>query len=268
MPINVMQKTIARLRTLLKYRELFFLFLSRDIKLKYRRSFLGYLWSILNPFLNMIVLSIVFSNLFARGIPNFPIYVLIGSILFTFMSESTSRSLFSVIQNTGLLKKIYVPKYIFTLATVTSELIIFLFSLGALVIMIVVTKAPVSWRFFFVFIPIAEVYIFCIGMGLFLAQASVFFRDIRHIWVVIITAWNFLSAIFYPADILPDYLYRIVSRYNPMFFYITMFRNFTIGGSNISNLDMALRGAVAAGLMLLVGLVSFSYSKNKFILYI
>jgi lipopolysaccharide transport system permease protein len=216
----------------------------------------------------MIVLSIVFSNLFARGTQHFPIYVLIGSVLFSYMSESTTRSLYSVIGNTGLLKKIYVPKYIFTLATVTSELIIFLFSLGALIIMIVVTRAPVSWRFFFVLIPIIEVYVFCVGVGLFLAQAAVFFRDIRHIWVVIITAWNFLSAIFYPADILPDYLYRIISRFNPMYFYITMFRNFTIGSSGSGSLDLALRGAVAAGLMLVVGIVSFSYTKNKFILYI
>ena len=266
--MSIIQKTVTRMHTLLKYRELFFQLVSRDIKLKYRRSFLGYIWSILNPFLNMIVLSIVFSNLFARGIPQFSIYVLIGSILFSFMSGSTSRSLTSIIGNTGLLKKIYVPKYIFTLTTVTSELIIFLFSLGALIIMLIATQTPVSWRFIFIFIPILELYIFCIGVGLFLAQATVFFRDIQYIWSVIITAWQFLSAIFYPADILPAYLYHLVSHYNPMYFYITMFRNFTIGGPNIGSLDLALRGAVAAGLILLVGLVCFSYSKNKFILYI
>ena len=268
MPMKTLQKTITRLRTLLKYRELFFQLVSRDIKLKYRRSFLGYLWSILNPLLTMVVLSIVFSNHFAQGIPNFSIYVLIGSMLFSFMSVSAGRSLNSVIENAGLLKKIYVPKYIFTLATVTSELVSFLFSLGALIIMIIAARTPVSWRFFFVLIPIMEMYFFCVGLGLFLAQATVFFRDIRHIWAVIITAWQFLSAIFYPITILPDYLSRLVSRYNPMYFFITMFRNFTIGGPNMSSLDLAFRGAVAAGLMLLVGIVCFSYSKNKFILYI
>jgi len=266
--MNIIQKTIIRLQTLLKYRELFFQLVSRDIKLRYRRSFLGYLWSILNPFLNMIVLSIVFSNLFARGIPQFSIYVLIGSILFSFMSGSTSRSLNSVTGNTGLLKKIYVPKYIFTLTAVTSELVIFLFSLGALIIMLIATKTPFSWRFFFVFIPIVELYFFCIGLGLFLAQAVVFFRDIQHIWTVFLTAWQFLTAIFYPVDILPNYLREIISRYNPMYFYITMFRNFTIGGPNLGSLDLALRGAVAAVLALLTGVVCFSYSKNKFILYI
>jgi len=266
--MNIIKKAVTRLHTFLKYRELFFQLVSRDIKLKYRRSFLGYIWSILNPFLNMVVLSIVFSSLFAQGIPQFPIYVLIGSTLFSFMSGSTSRSLTSVIGNTGLLKKIYVPKYIFTLTTVTSELVIFLFSLGALIIMLFATRTPVSWRFALILIPIVELYIFCIGVGLFLAQATVFFRDIQYIWSVVITAWQFLSALFYPADILPDYLYFAVSHYNPMYFYITMFRNFTIGGPNMGSLDLAFRGAVAAGLVLLVGLVCFSYSKNKFILYI
>jgi len=103
---------------------------------------------------------------------------------------------------------------------------------------------------------------------LFLAQATVFFRDTVHIWGVVTTAWMFLSAIFYPVEILPDRLYFFVTNFNPMYFYITMFRNFTIGEAYMGSLDLAIRGAVAAALMLLIGLVSFAYSKNKFILHI
>ncbi|MCL2380286.1 MAG: ABC transporter permease [Treponema sp.] len=263
-----MQRTISRLRTLLRYRELFFQLVSRDIKLKYRRSFLGYIWSMLNPLLTMIVLTVVFSNIFGRGIEHFPIYVIIGQLLFSLMGGATSRSLNSVIGNASLLKKIYVPKYIFTLAIVSSEMVSFIFSLGALVVLIIATSVPITGRFVFVLIPIIQLYIFCIGLGLFLAQATVFFRDTQHIWGVVTTAWMFLSAIFYPVEILPDRLYYIVTNYNPMFFYITMFRNFTIGGAYMGSLDLAIRGAIAAGAMLLLGLVSFSYSKNKFILHI
>jgi len=252
----------------LKYRELFFQLVSRDIKLKYRRSFLGYIWSMLNPLLTMLVMLIVFSNLFARGVQNFPIYLLIGSMLFSFMSGAVSRSLPSVLGNAALLKKVYVPKYIFTLAVVTSELITFLFSLGALVILIITTKTPLTVRFIFIIIPIIQLYIFSIGLGLFMAQATVFFRDLIHIWNVVSTAWLYLSAIFYPVSILPEWLCTVVTRYNPMYFYITMFRNFTIGGPNMGSLDLAIRGGVTAVLMLILGLVSFSCSKNKFILYI
>jgi len=263
-----MQRTISRLRTLFRYRELFFQLVSRDIKLKYRRSFLGYIWSMLNPLLTMLVLVIVFSNLFARGVQHFPIYLLIGHMLFNFMAGSTNQSLTSVLGNASLLKKIYVPKYIFTLAAVTSELVTFFFSMGALIVLLIITRAPLSWRFVFVIIPIVQLYIFCIGLGLFLAQATVFFRDVIYIWGILSTAWMYLSAIFYPVSILPAWLHSIVTRYNPMYFYITMFRNFTIGTAHMGSLELAIRGALAAVVMLLIGLVSFSYSKNKFILYI
>jgi lipopolysaccharide transport system permease protein len=263
-----MKKTISRLHTFLKYRELFFQLVLRDIKIKYRRSILGYVWSVLNPLLTMIVLIIVFSNLFARGVNHFPVYLLIGQLLFNFMMVSTSRSLTSVIDNASLLRKVYVPKYIFTFSTVTSELVTFFFSLGALLIVFIFTKAPISLRIFFIIIPIAEQYIFCIGLGLFLAQAAVFFRDIIYIWSVITTAWLYLSAIFYPVNILPDNLQYLVINFNPMYFYITMFRNFTIGGPNMGSLDLAIRGAVTAIIFLILGIASFSHNKNKFILYL
>jgi lipopolysaccharide transport system permease protein len=222
----------------------------------------------LNPLLTMLVMVIVFSSLFSPTIQYFSIYLLIGNMLFTFMTVAVSRSLMSVIGNAGLLRKIYVPKYIFTLATVTSEFVTFLFSLGALFILIFATRTPLTWRVVFVLIPIVQQYVFCVGLGLFLAQATVFFRDVVYIWSVISTAWLYVTAIFYPVTILPEWLRYLVTHYNPMYFYITMFRNFTIGGPGMGSLDLAIRGAVAAAVMLLIGLVSFSYSKNKFILYI
>ena len=268
--MKIIQKTIIRLRTLLKYRELFFQLVSREIKLKYRRSFLGYLWSVLNPLFVMLVMLVVFSNLFRPNIPDlpFPIYLLIGHLLFNFMALATSRSLASVIDNAPLLKKIFVPKYIFTLAAITSELIIFFFSLGALIIVILATGTPITARFIYIFIPIIELYVFCIGLGLFLAQATVFFRDTVYIWNIVTTAWLYLSAIFYPVDILPEGIHYVVTSFNPMYFYITLFRNFTVGSANMGSMDLAIRGAVAAFIMLLIGLISFSYSKKKFILYI
>jgi len=265
--MTTIQKTISRLRTFFRYRELFFQLVSRAIKLKYRRSILGYIWSVLNPLLIMVVMAVVFSTFFSQGIQYFPIYLLIGHILFSFMTSATTSALGSVIGNAALLKKVYVPKYIFTLATITSELVIFVFTLGALIVVILVTRTPLTIRFFLNIIPITEQYVFCIGLGLFLAQATVFFRDIVHIWGVVTTAWLYLTAIFYPVTLLPDNIRYIVTHYNPLYFYIAMFRNFTIGGPNMGTLDFAIRGAVAAAIMLFIGLVSFSFAKNKFILY-
>jgi lipopolysaccharide transport system permease protein len=182
------------------------------------------------------------------------------------MAGSVNRSLNSVLGNAGLLKKIYIPKYIFTLATVTSEFIIFLFSLGAFVIIAIITKVPFSGSFFLIIIPTVQLYIFSLGLGLFMAQATVFFRDMVHIWSIFSTGWMFLSVIFYPVAILPEQVRFIVTHFNPMYFYITMFRNFTIG-VEADVLDLVIRGTVAAGAMFLLGFVTFSYSKNKFILY-
>ena len=229
---------------------------------------MGYLWSVLSPLLIMIVMVIVFSNLFLSDIQYFPVYLLIGYMLFSFMSNSSTRALASVVQNAGILKKIYVPKYIFTLASVTSEFVNFFFSLGALLLVMLITGTPITWRFFLVIIPIIQLYVFCIGTGLFLAQITVFFRDVMHIWSVVITAWMYLSAIFYPVTILPEKMQNIISNYNPLYFYITMFRNFTIGGPGMGGTNYAVRGAIAAGLMLLIGIISFSRNKNKFILYL
>jgi lipopolysaccharide transport system permease protein len=265
--MNFGQKTIIRLYAFFRYRELFYQLVSRDIKLKYRRSILGYFWSVLNPLLNMVVMVIVFSSIFAQGIQYFPIYLLIGNMLFSFMTGAVGRALPSVLGNASLLKKIYVPKYIFSLAAVTSELITFLFSLIALVVVMIATRTPFTLRFLFIGIPIVEQYIFCIGLGLFLAQANVFFRDIQYIWSIFSMAWMYLSAIFYPVSILPAWLFAVITRYNPMYFYIALFRNFTIGAPGMGSLDLAVRGAVAAGLMLFAGLVTFSINKNKFILY-
>lgn len=121
----------------------------RDVKLKYRRSYLGYLWSILNPLMLMMVLVVVFSNLFRFDIPNFPLYMIAGQTIFNFMAEATNMSIGSITGNASLLKKTYVPKYIFTLSKVGSSLVNLLFSLGALLLVMIVTGATFSWNLLF-----------------------------------------------------------------------------------------------------------------------
>lgn len=124
------KKTTARLKNSWQYRDLLKQLVIRDIKLKYRRSFLGYLWSVLNPLLIMLVMTIVFSTMFSRNIENFPVYLFTGQVLFNFMNNSTHQAIFSITGNSELLKKTYVPKYIFTVSKVTSGLVDFFFSLG------------------------------------------------------------------------------------------------------------------------------------------
>ena len=250
-----------------KYRDLLKLLVSRDIKLKYRRSFLGYLWSVLNPLLIMVVMTVVFSTMFKRNIPNFPVYLFCGQLLFNFMNSSTHQAIFSITGNASLLKKTYVPKYIFTISKITSGMVDMVFSLGALMIVMLVTRAQFSWTILLFPLVLVQLYLFCIGLGLFLAQGNVFFKDIQYIYNAVTTAWMYLTPIFYPVDALPEWLCWCVTHLNPMYFYVTQFRALIWQGT-LPEAGVVLGGLAAALLVLVVGLFCFMRSRDKFILYI
>lgn len=255
------------IREFWKYRDLLKLLVSRDIKLKYRRSFLGYVWSVLNPLLIMVVMTVVFSTMFKRNIQNFPVYLFCGQLLFNFMNSSTHQAIFSITGNASLLKKTYVPKYIFTISKITSGMIDMVFSLGALVIVMLVTRARFSWTILLFPVVILQLYLFCIGLGLFLAQANVFFKDIQYIYNAVTTAWMYLTPIFYPLESLPEWLCWCVKHLNPMYFYVGQFRDLVWSG-RLPGPMITLAGWSAALLMLVIGMWSFMRSKDKFILYI
>lgn len=165
-----MSVTRDRINTFFRYKDLLRELVVRDVKLKYRRSFLGYVWSILNPLLIMLVMTLVFSQMFQRGIENFPVYLLTGQALFDFMNNATHMSMYSVLDNGALIKKIYVPKYIFTLSKVTSSLIDLIFSMGALILVMLITRAPFSPYILLFPLVVIPLYIFVCGLGFFLSD--------------------------------------------------------------------------------------------------
>lgn len=258
---------IKSIQELWQYKDLLKQLVVRDVKLKYRRSFLGYVWSVLNPLLIMCVMTVVFSTMFNRQIENFPVYLFCGKLLFDYMNGSTHQAIYSITGNAALLKKTYVPKYIFTVAKITSGLIDMIFSMGALLIVMVVTRSPFSWHMLLTPFVILELYVFCLGLGLFLAQANVFFRDIQYIYNAVTTAWMYLTPIFYPLEALPDTLEWLVHYLNPMYFFIGQFRDLVYLGKLPGHLIL-IAGAVTPFLMLLIGLWSFHKTEDRFILYI
>ena len=203
---RVDNKLMQYLHEFWKYRDLLKLLVTKNVKLKYRRSFLGYLWSILNPLLTKVVMTIVFSTMFSRNIQNFPVYLFCGQLLFNYMNNSTHQAITSINSNAALLKKTYVPKYLFTLARITSGLVDLVFSMGALVIVMVVTRSKVTWYVLLIPFVLLQLYVFCVGLGLFLAQANVFFKDTQFIYNAVTTAWLYLTPIFYPLEALSDKL--------------------------------------------------------------
>ena len=256
-----------RVRTFFRYKDLIGALVSRDLKLKYRRSFLGYVWSVLNPLMIMIVLTLVFSSLFQKSIENFPVYLFTGRILYDFMKASTTNALKSVTVNAPLLKKVYMPKYIFTVSKVTSCMVDMVLSMGALIIVMIFTRAPFYPEFLLCPIVIVQVYLFCCGLGFFLAQMHVFFRDIEYIYSAVLTAWLYLTPIMYPLDVLPGYLQTIVKYGNPLYYYVTQFRDLIYYG-RFPGMRVFAGGWLIAFAMLAFGIWSFQRSKDKFILYI
>lgn len=254
------------LRNTYRYRDLLSQLVVRDVKLKFRRSFLGYLWSVLNPLGIMIVLTIVFSNMFRFNIEYFPAYLITGQVLFGFLTESTTQSIYSIFGNASLLKKTYIPKYILTFSKVTSSMVNLLFSLVAMFLVILITGVPLTWKIALFPVVLVQFYVFCLGLSLFLAQFAVFFRDIQYIYNVITTAWMYLTPIFYPIEMLPTELAWVIEHLNPIYLYIQQFRCFMIYGT-LPELYTVLAGVFAAVATLVIGAWSFFRNQDKFILY-
>lgn len=262
-----MEKFKNRWLGLYAYRDLLKQLVSKDIKLRYRRSFLGYVWSVLNPLMVMLVLVIVFSNMFRFSIENYPAYLIIGQIIFNCMTESTNQAISSITSNASLLKKVYVPKYIFTLSKVSSSMVNFLFSLAAMFLVFIVTGVKFSLYMLFIPVVLVELYLFCLGLSMFLAQCAVFFRDIQYIYGIITTAWMYLTPIFYPMDQLPESIQNLIKMFNPMYHYINQFRTVCLERT-LPTSDTLIFGFGVGFVVLVFGTWMFQKNQDRFILYI
>lgn len=255
-----------QLRGLIKYQWLLKELVARDLKIKYRKSVLGYLWSILNPLLMMTILTLVFSNMFRFDIENYPVYLLTGQLMFTFFAESTNMAMNSILSGAALIKKVYLPKYIFPLSRIISSFATMIFSLFALLIVMLVTDSEFHITIIILPLVLMYVFIFSIGISLILSTIIVFFRDTQYLYGVLLTALNYLTPIFYPVNILPDWLKEIMV-FNPMYNFIEMFRNIMIYGRWPEVTEHCICILFAVGTLML-GIYIFKKKQNNFILYI
>ena len=257
---------IVHVSTFWRYKWLLYELVLRDLKIKYRSSVLGYLWSLLNPLMMMTVLTIVFSTLFRFDIPNYPVYLLSGQLIYSFFSEATNMSMSSIINSASLIKKVYIPKYIFPVSRVLSSFVTLLLSLLAMVIVMVVTHVKFTWVILFFPIPLIYILVFSIGMGLLLSVLAVYFRDVIHLYSVLLSAWMYLTPIMYPINMVPDYVKRFIF-WNPMYYFVEIFRQIVLYGEWPS-LEMHLICLGFALLALVTGLFVFYKNQKNFILHV
>lgn len=263
--MNFLEKQLSAFRWS-KYLPLIRELISRDLKVKYRRSFLGYLWSLLNPLMMMAVMTVVFSFMFRFDIENYPLYLICGNTLWTFFSNSTTMAMHSVLENGQLIRKVYIPKFIFPVSRVLSVFVTTAFSLVAILIVMLVTRSPLHWEMLLIPVPLFCLLVFSIGIGMALASLAVYFRDVVHLYSVVVLAWMYATPIFYPMSQLPEWVVRLI-KLNPMYHYINFFRELVLYG-NIPGPNTWFACIASCLVFMALGLAVFRKLQRNFILYL
>lgn len=247
----------------IKKNELFLLeeIIKKNFAAKYKESYLGILWTILSPLLLMALFTIIFSTLFRRNIENFPLYFLCGWCLFSFFNSSISSSMDALRGNKNILKRTPVPKYIFILGGILSEVLNFLIMMVLLAGVMIVTNATFYWSTIFAIIPVFSLFIMLIGLGLMVSIACVYYTDIRHLWSIVSMMLMYASAIFYPMDIIPE-PYRGILVLNPFYWAVDQFRCFVYLG--IFPQFLYIMNFIMLSLIILVfGIIIFKKYENR-----
>lgn len=258
-----------------KYKFLMGQLILRDFKIKYKRSVLGVVWSLLYPILMMAVMALVFSNMFRFQVEgtSYLVYLLTGIIMFQYFSEASNLAMTSVVFNFPLINKIYIPKYIFPLSKCLFVGINFVLSLIPWFLIIVLTQFglgnyPASINLYYLILPLIFLclLLFTVGMGFFLSCVSVFLRDVFYIYGIVLTIWQYFTPIFYSIEIIPAKL-QFLFEFNPLYQYLTATRSIVLYGQCPSALNLILCVAYAF-IAMLVGCIVFKKNQDKFIYYI
>ena len=240
--------------------------IKRDISGKYKDSTLGLFWSFLNPLLSMIVLTIVFSTFFGRTIENFPVYLLSGKLVFDLFANATTGAMDSIKGNSEIIKKIYVPKYMFAVGIVCSEFINFLISLVVLIAVMIVTGAPFYISLLYSPIPLFFLLVLTMGVGLILATLTTFFTDIKYLYGVLIMLLSFMTPLFYPIEIIPEQ-FLFFFKINPLYAAVSSFRDIVLYGA-FPQTKFLLYLIITSIFALVLGIYLFYRYQDEFVINI
>lgn len=250
-----------------KYKFLLYELIKKGIKLKYRRSYLGVLWTLLEPLLTMAVLTMVFSGFYGKSDQTFPVYILTGRLLYTYFSNGTKVALKSIQSNARMIKKVYVPKYIYPLSGVIYNYVIFLISLIVLVGVSAVLRVKPTIYLLQAVIPLLLLFVMTLGVGMILATMNVFFRDLEYLWNVALMLIMYASAIFYDVSRVIENGYGWLFKINPLYMIIANFRECVLYGQPLS-MEYLVPAAIFSFSSLFIGVYVFFKKQDEFILHI
>ncbi len=228
---------------------------------KYKDSVLGVLWSFFNPLISMIILTAIFSSLFARNIENYPVYFLTGRITIDFFNNGTKIAMDSIKNNSNIFQKIYVPRYIFAMGGMISEFINFLISLIILAIIMIVTQAPFLPTAILAIIPIMVLFMLIVGVGLILSIVCTKFTDIKHLYKIFTSLLIYACAIFYPIEVVPPKI-RQYMELNPLYGIIAQIRDFILYGQ-IPSTKLMLTTFTFSLIVFIIGVLIFRKYQDR-----
>ncbi len=260
-----------------KYRFLLMEIIRKNVKLQYRNSVLGMFWTFLQPLMTTLVLVLVFGGIFGKsneGIVCYPIYLLCGRLLYEFFTQSTKRAMRSIRNSAGVIKKVYVPKYIYPIANVLSNFVTFAISLSVLVVMMAYyifftdVQIVITPYILLSFVPIIILLALCTGIGLILSTLNVFFKDVEYLYDVFCMLIFYATPIFYKVDALgANKFVKMGLMANPLYSIVSMFRSCVLFGQ-MWNWNHFWYAACFSIVMILIGTIVFYKKQDKFILHI
>jgi ABC-type polysaccharide/polyol phosphate export permease len=249
-----------------RYRQLIWALALKELKVRYKRSVLGFTWALLNPALTMLVLTLVFSTILRFGIPYYSIFLLSALLPWTFFSQSLSYATESIVGNGELIKKVAVPKLVFPVAAVVSNIINLLLSFIPLALLVVGMRFPFYWTWLYLPVPMLALIIFTLGMTFFFATANVYYRDVTHIVQVVLSVWFYFTPIIYALDFIPPNQ-RWLFKLNPVIFVLNGFRLSVYYGL-LPRWPSIAASFVCAFMALFVGFWIFRKYQNEFVFYV
>ncbi len=253
-------------RDLVTYRYAIYNFISSNLRSRYRRSALGFLWTLLNPLFTMAILAIVFSTIFQSSVKNFSIYIFSGLLPWTLISNSMIGGSMSLVFGEGYFKKVYVPKFLFPLVTVGVEVVNFLLSLLSLFFVAFLLGAKISWGLLTLPFALLLTALFILGLVLTVSILTVYFRDLSHITQIGFTALFYLTPIVYPIEFLSNnHLLLTVIKLNPFFYFVELF-HVIIYQAKIPDISLWLICLGLTAVSLILGFIIFS-SREKDVIY-
>ena len=249
-----------------KNRELIWALALKELRVRYKRSALGFLWALLNPLLMMVILTVVFSNIMRLPVKGYAVFLLSALLPWTFFSQSLSYSVESIVGNGALLQKVRVKKSVFTVAAVLSNILNFLFSLVPMVLILVVLRFPLHWTWVFLPVPLLALFCFTLGCGFFFAAVNVFYRDVSHMVQIVLSGWFYFSPVMYSLEFLPQQ-YRGFFRLNPLLYLLNEFRMIIYYGQ-LPTLRSVVLCLGIGGFFLYLGYAIFKRAEPTFVYYV